>query len=197
MRAKFVCTPMILLLLVLSACGSKTESEDALALQFRTEYLEMQSCEGTVEMISDYGQRVYEYTVAFSWQKDGDLSLTLQQPKELEGMTAHISQGQTMLEFDGAKLETGPISTEGLSPIDSIPATLNYMTNGYIAECGSEQLDERECLRVQCRNPEETAGEGVEAILWLDKTTGDLVRSEMVSEGVTVVRCLFTAFTKG
>lgn len=197
MRAKLFCTPMILLLLVLSACGSKTTSEDELALQKRTEYLNMQSCEGTVEMVSDYGQRIYDYTVAFSWKKDGDMVLTLEKPAELAGITARIAQGETMLEFEGACLETGPVSSEGMSPVDSLPATLDYMMKGYIAECGNEALKERDCLRIQFRNPEQAAGQGAEAILWLDKETGDLVQSEMISKGVTVVRCQFTAFTKG
>jgi outer membrane lipoprotein-sorting protein len=188
---------MILLLLALSACGSKTASEDELALQMRNQYLDMQSCEGIVEMVSDYGQRVYNYTASFSWKKDGDMVLTLEKPDELAGVTARIAQGKTMLEFEGARLETGPVSSEGMSPIDSLPVTLDYMMKGYIAECGWEPLEEKECLRIQFRNPEQAAGEGAEAILWLDKETGDLVKSEMISNGVTVVRCQFTAFTKG
>jgi outer membrane lipoprotein-sorting protein len=188
---------MIILLLALSACSSKTASEDQLALQIRNQYLEMQSCEGTVKMLSDYGQRVYEYTVAFSWKKDDDMVLTLEKPDELAGVTARIVQGETMLEYDGARLETGPLSPEGMSPVDAIPATLDYMMKGYIAECGWEALDELPCLRIQFRNPKETAGEGAEAVLWLDKETGVLVRSELISKGATVVQCQFTHFSKG
>lgn len=197
MRAKLFCTPMILLLLVLSACGSKTASEDALALRFRTDYLAMQSCEGKVNMVSDYGQRVYNYTLSFNWAKEGDMVLTLEQPEALSGITARITQGETSLEFNGASLETGPLSPDGLSPIDSLPATLDYIMNGYIAECGKESLGEVSCLRLSFRNPEQAAGEGEEAVLWLDEETGNLVQSEMMSQGTTVVRCQFTAFTKG
>lgn len=196
MRAKIFCTQMILLLLVLCACSSKTSSEDELALQMRNQYLNMNSCEGTVEMVSDYGQRVYEYTVSFSWKKDGDMVMTLQKPDELAGVTARIAQGKTQLEFEGARLETGPLSPEGMSPIDSLPAILDYMMKGYIAECGSESLEQKDCLRIQFRNPDEAAGDGEEAVLWLDPKTGNLVQSEMISQGVTVVRCQFTSFTK-
>lgn len=197
MRAKLFCTPMIVLLLALSACSSKTTSENQLAIQFRNQYQNMQFCQGKVEMVSDYGQRVYDYTVDFSWKKEGDMVLTLEKPEELAGVTAKIAQGNTTLEYEGASLETGPLSPEGISPIDALPATLDYVVNGYIAECGWDALEERQCLRIQFRNPEQVAGEGTEAILWLDKETGDLARSEMISEGITMVQCQFVEFSKG
>lgn len=198
MRTKLLCTQMmlVLLLLTLTACGNKDESEDALALKFRTDYLTMQSCEGTVELHSDYGDRVYDYGLSFTWSNPGDLQMSITKPDELAGITASIVQGETVLEFDGARLETGPISPEGLSPIDAIPAALDYIRDGYIAECGTEMLGDRNCLRMQFREPEEQAGEGTEAILWLDKETGVLRQAEMMQEGLTVLRCQFTAFTK-
>lgn len=197
MRKWLLCTQMILMLILLSACGGKEASGDALALKFRTEYLSMQSCEGTAEILSDYGERVYEYTLCFSWLKDGDMQLNITQPEDLAGITAKIAQGETLLEYEGARLETGPLTPGGLSPIDVIPAALDYMRDGYIAECGMEPLGERECLRLQFREPEQAAGQGTEAVLWLDKESGSLVRAEMMQEGFTVLHCQFSAFEKG
>ena len=59
---------MIILLLALSACGSKTSMEDEMALQVRTEYIGMNRCEGDVNLLADYGQRVYEYRIHFLWE---------------------------------------------------------------------------------------------------------------------------------
>jgi len=194
-RRMLLCTQMIVLLLALAACGGKG-SEDSLALKYRTDYLDLTSCEGTADLHADYGQRVYDYTVSFQYQKDGDMTIQITAPESLSGTTARIAAGETRLEFDGATLETGPLSPEGLSPVDAIPASLRYLCEGYIAECGSETKQDRACLRLQFRDPTQTAGKGTEANLWLDKETGNLVYAEMMQDGFTVLRCEFTSFTK-
>lgn len=196
MRKLLLCTQMIALLLLLSSCGGKGSSEDALALRYRTDYLDMKSCEGTAELHADYGERVYDYTVSFQCQKDGEMQVRITAPESLAGTTARIAQGETRLEFDGLTLETGPLSPEGLSPIDAIPASLRYLCEGYIAECGDETRDGHACLRIQFRDPTKAAGEGTEAILWLDKENGNILYAEMMQDGFTVLRCEFTAFKK-
>lgn len=196
MRAKLVCAPMILLLLTLTACGSPVAShDDALSLAIRTEYLSMTNCQGTMEVTADYGQRVYEYELEFTWQKDGELVLTVVKPEELAGIIAREKDGNTWLEYDDVRLETGPLTPDGLSPVDSFPALLTYATEGYMADCCTEQLEEQDCLRIDFRDPDGSPGVGTEGTLWFDKETHALVRGEISSNGYTVVTCKFLQFT--
>lgn len=197
MRAMLYCTPMILLMLALGGCGGNGKnSEEAMALEIRTDYLAMTACSGTAEIRADYGQRVYDYTIDFTWQKDGDMVLTITQPEEVAGVTAILHQGETLLQYEDVRLETGPVSPEGLSPVDSIPAFLEYVRSGSITQCGSELLDTVEALRIQCGDPEAAMGSGTEAILWFDKETHALIQGELRSDGFAVIQCKFTAFTK-
>lgn len=145
MRMKLFCAPIVCLLLaaLLGGC-SKTESENDLALQLRSDFLAMDGCSGTMDVTADYGQRVYEYTVSFSsTQKDG-MTLVITAPEEVAGITATVENGQTFLKFDGVQLETGPLNADGLSPLDALPAFIAAMQSGYIAETGSEMLGETE-----------------------------------------------------
>ena len=187
--------PVALLLLTLTACGE--QSDDALALEISTAYQEMQQCSGEATITSDYGDRIYEYQLSFTYEREGDLVLNLTAPDTVQGITARIVKGETALEFEGIALETGPLSADGLSPIDCIPATLTYIQEGYLSSCGRETLGEVECLRLQFRNPEVQSGEGAEGIIWVQAESGDLVQSEMLYNGITVVRCVFTSMTKG
>jgi len=197
LRAMRYCTPMILLLLVLGGCGGNGKnSEEAQALEIRTDYLAMSACSGTAEIRADYGQRVYDYTIDFTWQKEGDMVLTITQPLELTGVTATLHEGETLLQFEDVRLETGPISSEGLSPVDSLPALLEYIRSGNITQCGSEPIDAVKALRIQCGDPEAAMGSGTEAVLWFDQETHALLQGELRSDGFTVIQCTFTAFTK-
>lgn len=196
MRRRLVCAQMMTLCLMLTACGQSADAGgDELALKIRAEYISMSSCAGQVELTADYGERVYQYSIDFSYEKDGELALTVVEPENIAGITARVINGDTRLEYDGVSLETGPLSGDGLSPIDGLPALLSYAREGCIAECGFEALDDTETLRVCCRDPQNKPGEGMEGALWFDKNTYELVKGEISADGYVVVRCDFISFT--
>lgn len=186
---------VLLLLPVILLCGCTGEQEDNdLALQLRADFLDRTGCAGTMEVTADYGQRVYQYTVTFSGNEKDGLSLVITAPEEAAGITATIAQGQTFLTFDGVQLETGPLNETGLSPLDALPAFLTAMESGYIAETGTELLGEAEALRLCCREPERAPGQGLETLLWFDKTNQTLLQGELRQDGATVIRCTFSEF---
>lgn len=196
MRKTAACAQMIALCLVLTACGQSTDTgTEELALGIRAEYIAMTGCAGETRLTADYGQRVYEYTLEFTYEKDGELVFTVVEPENIAGITARVKDGNTMLEFDGIRLETGELYGDGLSPIDGLPALLDYARSGYIAECGMETIGETRALRICCRDPENQPGKGTEATLWFNSDTHDLMRGEISSDGYTVVRCEFTSFS--
>lgn len=195
MGAKKLCTRMISLLLCLCLCGCVGESEDnELTLLLRADFLSRTGCSGTMDLTADYGQRVYEYTVDFSETEKDGLSMVITAPDEVAGITAHITDGQTALEYDGLQLETGPLNSDGLSPMDALSAFFTAMESGYMAETGSEMLGETEVLRICCRDPELDPGQGLETVLWFDKAQKTLLRGEVRSDGSTVIQCEFSAF---
>ena len=188
------CILILPLLLLLTACAGREDPGETLALAVRTEYLAAERCSGSAELTADYGQRVYTYGIDFSWEPEGETVLTLTAPDTVAGTTARILAGESALEFDGVRVETGPLTLEGLSPVDAIPALLRAVREGYLAECGMETLDERPCVRMVCRDPSVRAGEGVELHLWADAESHALLRGEISSDGRTVVQCVFGSF---
>ncbi len=193
MRKK-LCALMIPLLL-LAACGGKGGDEaEQLALDIRSKYLAMTGCTATVEMCADYGQRVFDCTVALDHTAGGDTTLTLVEPDILKGVTARLRDGGSMLEFDGVVVETGPVSPEGLSPMDCIPFLLSQTRAGFISQWGMETMEEVECVRLTTSDPEGEPGKGTETSLWFDKTTFAMVRGEIAVDGNAVLTCKMTDF---
>ena len=195
MGAKKVCTRMIslLLLCLLRGCTGADSNND-LTLELRSDFLSREGCSGVMELTADYGQRVYAYTVEFDGTVKDGMTLVITAPEEVAGITANIREGQTYLEYDGVRLETGPVNEEGLSPLDALPTFLTAMESGYIAETGSEMMGETEVLRICCRDPETDPGQGLETVLWFDKAQKTLLRGEVRSDGFTVIQCEFSAF---
>lgn len=192
------CVPMILLLLLLCACGGAGEAKgspaEELALAIRGELLEMTACTAGMELTADYGGRVYEYTIQASYERDGETVLTVTGPEEIAGVTARIREGATALEYDGIRWETGALTPGGMSPIDAVPALLDYAREGFMAECGMETVGDAELLRVVYRDPEGTAGVGEACSLWFDTQSHTLTRGELSQDGFTVIQCAFTEF---
>ncbi len=181
-------------LLLLTACGGGGNEGEEEALAIRTEYIAMTACAGQAEIVADYGQRTYTYTLSVEGSQE-ETTLTVLEPELISGMTASIAGEETSLSYDGAILETGLLTEDGLSPMSAVPVLLEYAKNGFIDGCATETLGEQETLHVCYRDPAQAVGEGVEADLWFDRQTHSLVRGELAQDSYTVIVCTFTDFT--
>lgn len=187
---------ILALLLALSACGGAEGSPaEQLALELRGAYLGLEGCTASLEVTADYGQRVYRYAMDLSWQREGETVITLTAPQEVAGVTARLREGESALEYDGVRVETGPLDTQGLSPLEAPPLLLETLRTGFLAECVLEDRDGTEVLHLTSRDPERAPGDGRELQLWLDAATGVLLRGEIAWEGETVIQCDVTAFS--
>ena len=163
----------------------------------RAEFLAAGSCTGTAEVAADYGQRVYEFGLDFSWVRDGETVLTLTAPSDLAGLTARVEQGRSRLEFDGISLDTGELTGEGLTPLELVPALMEWAQTGFMAQCVYETLGDTPALRVQFRDPDMQAGTGTECAAWFARTDHALLRAELFWNGEMVLSGDFSNFHLG
>lgn len=197
MRHRWMCAPMIALCLLLPSCGGETGNEaEQLALDIRTEYLAMQSCAAHVELTADYGQRVYTYGLDLSYVREEEMTLTITKPEHIAGIMAHIREGETTLEYEGVRVETGPLNEAGLSPMNALPVLLTGIQEGFLAESVLEGGgEEPETLHITIRDPEAEAGSGTELQIWFDLATHAMLRGEISQDGFTVVQCVLSGFS--
>ena len=190
-RKRLICVLMTTLLLAGCGGGGGNKAEE-LALSIRGEYLAMESCAVQASVTADYGQRVYEYEMAVSVNRE-ETVLTLSAPETVAGLTAQLTGEENLLEFDGVSVETGPLDGDGLTPVSAVPALLEAARSGYITACGLE--GEGTVLRVDCGDPTGSPGSGAEYALWFDTSTRALTRGEISVDGFRVILCEFSQFT--
>lgn len=187
------------LLLALSLCGcGQAGSDEAgrLALEVRTAYLNAAEVAASVAMTADYGTRVYDYKLDARWLQSGETTLTVREPSLIAGLTAVVREGETALEYDGARMETGPLWPDGMAPIDAVPYLMECIRTGFMAECGlTEEADGTRTLTIRCREPELQPGEGAECLLTFGAEDFALRRAELSRDGATVLFCTFGEFT--
>ena len=184
---------MILLLAALCACGGGTDDND-LFLSLREDFQNMDTWSGQAALTADYGQRVYDYSLTFTGSREEGTVLTILAPEEAAGITAEAKEGRTWLDYDGVRLETGPLDPAGLSPMDALPALLEAMETGSVTETGTENDGTRDILLVTIGDPDLPAGRGRETIFRFDKSRKTLLEAELRSDGAAVIRCVFSEF---
>ena len=191
MRKCLVCVLMTTLLLAGCGQGGGNEAEE-LALTIRGEHLAMNGCAARAAVTADYGQRVYRYELAVSVTEE-ETVLTLTAPETVAGLSARLDGEESLLEFDGLSVETGPMNEDGLTPVAAVPALLEAARTGYITACALEE--DGTLLRVDCGDPEGTPGSGAETALWFDAATHALTKGEISVDGFRVILCEFSQFT--
>lgn len=190
MRKLLCCVPMMMLLL--AGCGPAGVSEaEELALAIRGEYLEMTSGTAQLTVTADYGRRVYRYEMTALWEGE-ETELTLTAPETVAGVVARSDGEDSQLEYSGVAVETGPLDSEGLTPVSAVPALLEAARSGYMRSCG---FQEDGALRVDLGDPEGSPGTGREMALWFDPVTHALLRGEIRVDGFRAILCEFSSFT--
>lgn len=175
----------LLVILILSSCQGSKNSGTELALDIRASLLEAVKLEMTAAVRADYGERVYDFTFKYSGKADkGELEITA--PESIAGLKANISVTGGTLEYDGAVLDTGAVTEDGLSPAAAIPVLISQWQSGYISGCNYEKLDDNEALAVTT-----DITETVKQRTWFDVKTHLPLRAELSENGKMVIACVF------
>lgn len=195
MRRLMSCVLMMTLLLAGCKAGGGGESAENLAAQIRAEYLALSGWSSTVDLTAEYSEKVFEFTVDVRWEREGETVLTVTAPDLIAGITARIAEGETVLEYDGAGISLGLLDGGGLTPVTAIPALMDAVQTGYMAESSFAEEDGARRLKVVCRDPNLAPQEGTEYTLYFDVDTHALLGAEASVAGVTVLTARFTDFT--
>lgn len=183
---------MTLLLCACKAGGGETPEEAALAV--RDAYLAAAGWNGEADITASVGDKVFDFTLAVQWRRDGETVLAVIAPELLSGITARIAKGETVLEYDGAGLSLGLLDGKGLTAVSMVPWLMEQIDKGYMAKCawageGGTQL------QITFREPEARPGAGTEYLAVFDRESCALLWAEVSVDGESVLTAVFRNFT--
>ena len=182
---------MLLLLLLMAACGKREEAAPDLLEPYRA----MTGCTAEAEIDCEYETEVRTYALRCEYVPEGESTVTVLAPESLAGVSAVFSGKDASLRYDDLVLDAGTLGGEKLSPAAVLPRLLDALRNGYLLEESREKLGEEDCLRLTF----ETAGEAEKLYftVWLPEKSGGPVAAEVSSGTVLNFRLKFTSFTFG
>ena len=194
MRRLTACVLMMTLLLSGCKAGGGEETPEEAALALRSTYQSLAGWNGETDITASVGDKVFDFTLAVQWRREGETVLTITAPELLSGITARIAKGETVLEYDGAGLSLGLLDGKRLTAVSAVPWIMEQIDKGYMAKCAWAGEDGGQ-LQITFRDPEAKAGTGTEYVLNFDRESCALLTAEVSVDGSQVLTAQVHNFT--
>ena len=193
MRRLTACVLMMTLLLCsCKAAGGETPEEAALAV--RDAYLDGAGWNADADITASVGDKVFDFTLAVQWRREGETVLSITAPELLVGITARLAKGETVLEYDGAGLSLGLLDQSGLTPVSAVTGIMAQIEKGYMAKCAWAGENDG-LLQITFQDPEAEPGAGTQFLLTFDRAGYALLSAEVSVAGTTVLTAQTHDFT--
>jgi len=188
---KWLCVPMMTLLLLLSACGGKGESE---AADLRDRYHDMAGCTMEAAVTCSQGDRVWQAELRCEYVPDGEITVEVLSPETIAGVRA-VLDGETLtLEYEDLCLNAGTLSSQSVSPMACLPRLMSALRDGWLLEENEETWNDVSCRRLMVDQSGTQNGKIVSTV-WLRQEDGTPVRGEISVDGENILTAEFTSFT--
>ena len=186
---------LLMMVLLLSGCkGRMALTPEMAALALRDTYQNLAGWSSAVDVTAEVGDKVFDFSLDASWQREGETVLTITAPELLAGITARIADGETVLEYDGVGLSLNLMDGKGLTAVSVVPWLMEQVGSGYMAKCAWVG-ENRELLQITFRDPEAEPNTGTEFRVTFDRETLALNEAEVSMDGASALTAVFHNFT--
>ncbi len=165
---------IVIVLMMLTGCSSSDVAQDR-AMLLRKNVLE-KDCTFDAVMTADYGDVIFEFRMACSADKDGNMNFTVLQPESISGITGNFTASGGKLTFDDEVLAFEMLADGQLSPVSAPWMMIRTLQSGYMDAYGVDE----EGLRLQIYDS--YRDEALQLDIWTNRN--DIpVRAEIVYSG--------------
>jgi len=138
-----------------------------------------------VGITADFPERISKYRVCYTYARDERSIVEILEPEEINGVKISVDSGETKIEFDGARLETGKLNENGLTPLSALPKLVEQWISGDITEVEAVRRDGVDATLMIYSADDEN----IEYRTWFDRTSYNPIYAEIIVDGKCVIRC--------
>ncbi len=128
---------IVLALLLFAGCSKTNQALDR-AMTFRAKLLAASGCAFDADVVADYGDRAYTFSLSCQADENGSLTFTVTAPETLAGITGAVSATGGELTFQDKALAFDLLADGQLSPVSGPWLLLTTLRSGYLTSCGPE-----------------------------------------------------------
>ena len=178
---RLVAFVLALSLLTFTACSREQDPMERVG-EIRTRF-QTTTQRFAADLTADYGDRVHRFTLRFD---SAARTLEVLRPEIIKGIVIELSESGTVLHFEGAELNTGPLTEDGLSPLAALPIIVREWREGLITGAHYETFHGIRSV-VMTTN----ISDNVRHMTWFDAETDLPIRSEILADGFAVITIAF------
>ncbi len=130
--------PIFLCVYLLVGCNGNDGMNEALAL--RSAIVRAKSCHFTTNITADYGDMIYNFTMACVADENGNLSFTVVEPKTIAGITGRLTADGGSLTFDESVLAIPMLTDDQITPVSAPWILMRTLRGGYISSCAKGRI---------------------------------------------------------
>jgi len=171
----------LLLISALTACRNEQPPSERI-LELR-ELFQTSTQHFSAHITADYGDHVHKFTLRYNAEAS---TLEVLAPEIIAGITIAVSESGTVLHFDGAELDTGPLTADGLSPLAALPTIVNQWKEGHITNSHYETFHGTETVVMTT-----AISDRVQHMTWFNRETGLPIKAELLQDGALVLTVTF------
>ena len=128
---------VFLMLLTLSGCSGETqEMNRCLSLRER---LLVNGCSFAANLTSDFGDKVFSFSMQCTVNDQGTLRFTVIAPEEISGIGGTIHAGKGELEYEDTILAFPMLAEGELAPVSAPWLLVSSLRGGYLTSCGMDE----------------------------------------------------------
>ena len=177
-------------LLLLSACGRKSEQE---AADLRDRYHDMAGCAMEAVVTCSQGDRQWQAELRCEYVPDGKTTVEVLSPETIAGVRAVLEGEELTLEYEDLCLDAGTLSSQSVSPMACLPRLMSALRDGWLLEENEERWNDVPCRRLLVDQSGVQNGKIVSAV-WLRLDDGTPLRGEISVDGENILTAEFTSF---
>ena len=129
--AAIICTVVLF-------CGcQKTDSDISRALMLRNKLVASNGCSFQAEIVADYGEDIYTFTLECEFNQLGDMTFRVNEPDVIHGIQGEVSENTGKLTFDDKVVAFQTMADGQLTPVIAPWLFIKTLRNGYINGCSN------------------------------------------------------------